>query len=70
MFDRLSALHDSHNSGLCLIMPIGGYTLVGLLILLFSLLELDLVDLDAILGIGEAQVDSEGVSLIYVLAFW
>ena len=70
MLDRLAALHDSHNSSLCLIMSVCGHTLVSLLILLFGLLELDLVDLDAILGIGEAQIDDEGISLIYVLAFW
>jgi hypothetical protein len=48
---------------------IGGNTLVRRLILLFCFLELDLVDLDAGLLVGEVGVEPEFVGWVYVLAF-
>lgn len=69
MADRLTALHDSDDSGLTLEVPILGDTDVRLLVLLLGLLELDLVDLDTVLGVREVAVDGECVGRIDLFAF-
>jgi hypothetical protein len=48
---------------------VGGDALVRRLIFLFCFLELDLVDLDAGLRVGEVGVEPEFVGWVYVLAF-
>jgi len=40
-----------------------------LLVLGFGLFELDLVDLDAVFGVGEAEVEGEGVGGVDIFAF-
>ena len=57
MLDRLPALHNPHNGRLGLVMSVSSNPLVRFLILLFGLFELDLVDLDSVLGVREAVVD-------------
>ena len=57
MTDLLPALHDPHDRRLRLIVSISSYTLMCLLVLLFRLFELDLVDLDAHLGVAEGGVE-------------
>lgn len=52
-----------------LVVPVRGDPLMGLLVLGFRLFELDLVDLDAVFGVGEAEVDGEGVCVVDVFAF-
>jgi len=49
---------------------IGRNTLMRLLVLLFRLLELDLVDLDTHLGIAEAGVEGEFVGLVPRRDLW
>ncbi len=61
MSDGLPALHDAHNGRLRLVMPVRGNTLVRFLVLFFGLFELDLVDLDPVLGVREAVVDGEPI---------
>lgn len=61
VLDGLAALHDAHDCRLSLIVSIGRYTLVCCLVLFFGLFKLDLIDLDAILYIGEAGVVGEFV---------
>lgn len=61
MADALPGLQDAHNSGLGLVVAVGGDALVGLLVLGGRLFELDRVDFDAVLGVGEARVEGEGV---------
>ena len=68
MVHRLAALHDAHDGGLRLVMPVGGDALVRFLVLLRRFLELDLVDLDAVLGVGKGEVDGEGVGSVDVAA--
>ena len=70
MRDGLPALHDPDNSRLRLIIAIRSDTFVGLLILLFSLFGLNLVDLDAVPRMGEAEVHCEGICVIDVFTFW
>lgn len=67
--DSLSALHNPHNGRLRLVMPVRGNTLVRFLIFLFGLFELDLVDLDPVLGVREAVVDGESIVLANTSAF-
>jgi hypothetical protein len=64
-----TTLHETHDSSLRLEVSVGGNTLVRRLILLFCFLELDLVDLDAGLLVGEVGVEPEFVGWVYVLAF-
>ena len=61
MRNRLAALHDAHNRRLALEITVLSDADMCFLVLLFSLLELDLVDFDAILGVREVGVDAEGV---------
>lgn len=62
----LLTLHDPHDSGLGLKVAIGLDTLVGLLVLFFRLLELDLVDFDAVFLVREAWIERECVGFVYV----
>lgn len=68
MRDHLAGLHDAHNGRLGLVSPIGRDALMRLFIFFLSLLGLDLVDLDAVLGVGEVRVDGKGVGVIDVFA--
>ena len=68
MLDLLLALHDAHDGRLRLVLSIRCDSLMRLLVLLLCLLELDLIDLDAVLRVREAQVDDELVRGIDVLA--
>ena len=70
MGDLLSALHDAHNGSLRFVIAIRGHALVGLLILGFGLLCLDLVDFDTVPGIRKAMVDGKSVASIDIFAFW
>lgn len=67
MLDGLAALHDAHNRRLGLIVSVGRDSFVGCLVLLLGLLQLDLVDLDAHLGIGEASIVGEDIGCFYLL---
>lgn len=69
VLDCLAALHDPHDGRLCLEVPVRGHPLVRCLVLLFGLLELDLVDLDAHLRIGEPGIVGECVCRVDILAF-
>lgn len=69
MHDRLPALHDPHDRRLRLVVAVRRDPLVRFLVLGFRLLELDLVDLDAVLRVGEVAVEGEGVGRVDVLAF-
>lgn len=70
MLDRLATLHDAHNRRLGLVVSVGRDSFVGRLVLLLGLLQLDLVDLDAHLGVGEAGIIGEDVGCLYLLALW
>lgn len=69
VFDCLAALHDSHNGRLCFEVPVCGDTLVRRLVLLLGLLQLDLVDFDAHLGVREPRIVGERVGRVDILAF-
>ena len=64
MRDRLAALHDAHDGGLGLELPVRGDAGVRGPVLRFRLLGLDLVDLDAVFGMSEGVVDREGVRVV------
>lgn len=68
MADRLPALHDAHNGGLGLEVAIGCDSLVRDLGFFFRLLQLDLVDLDPLLLVGEPSVVLESVRLVDLFA--
>lgn len=70
MLDSLATLHDAHNSCLSFVVPVGRDSLVSRLVLLLGLLQLDLVDLDAHLGVGEAGIVGEAVGCFDLLALW
>ena len=70
MRDALSALHDSHNRRLRLVIAIRRHPLVRLLILLFRLFGLDLVDLDTVPWMGEVEVDGKAIRLVDVFTSW
>ena len=65
-----STLHDPNNRGLCLVIAIRGNALVGLLVLLFGLLGLDLVDLDAVPRVGEVEIHGERIGVVDVFTSW
>lgn len=69
MRDDLTALHDTDNRRLRLVVSIRGNPFVRALVFLLGFLELDLVDLDAHLGIGEAPIVGEYVGLVDIFAF-
>ena len=66
----LPALHDPDNSRLRLVVAIRSYTLVGLLVLLFSFFGLDLIDLDAVSWMGKVKIHREGVRVADVFTSW
>ena len=68
--DGLAALHNPHNRCLRLVFPIRLHPLVSRLVLLFRLLELDLVDLDTHLGVREFDVERKCVTVADFLALW
>jgi hypothetical protein len=57
MGDQLATLEDANDGGLALEVAVLGNADVSLLVLFLRLLELDLVDLDAVLGMFEVRVD-------------
>lgn len=63
MRNSLVALHDTDNGGLGLEASVLCNLLVGLLILFFGFLELNLVDFDAHLLVTEARVVGEHVGV-------
>ena len=67
--DGLSALHDAYNGRLGLEGAVSRDSLMCLLILLLGLLSLDLIDFDAVFGVLEVVVDTEGVAIVDVFAF-
>lgn len=68
MLHGLAALHDPHNGSLRFEVSVGSSTLVRRLLLLLGLLELDLIDLDALLDVGEPSVEGKGVCSVDILA--
>lgn len=68
MRDGLAALHDAHNRRLCLIVSVGRDSFVSRFVLLLGLLQLDLVNFDAHLGVGEARIVREHVGRFDFLA--
>lgn len=70
VLNGLAALHDAHNGRLRLKVPVCGYSLVRRLVLLLGLFQLDLVDLDAELGVGEPAVVREFIRRVDILALW
>lgn len=69
MPDSFPRLHDAHHSRLTLEIAVRRHPLVRLLVFLFRLLQLDLVDLDAVFIVGEAEVHRESVGRGYVAGF-
>ena len=69
MQDGLTALHDADKCSLGFVLPVLSNAFMGLLVLLLSLLELDLVDLDAVLWILEGKVDAKCIGWIDIAAF-
>ena len=61
MPDGLSALHDAHDRRLCLEVAVLCHAHVRFFVFFFGFFELDLVDLDAVFGVGEVGVEGEGV---------
>ncbi len=70
MRDRLPTLHDPHNGGLRLEVTISSDSFVGLLIFGFGFFGLDLIYLDTVFGMGEAEVHVEGIADVDVFALW
>lgn len=68
MGDLLARLHDADNSRLRFIIAIGRDSFVGLLVLFLGFFGLDLVDLDAVFGIGEIQIHGECIAAVDVAA--
>jgi hypothetical protein len=69
MRNPLARLQYAHNSRLGLVVPVGSDAFVRFLIFGDGLFELDLVDLNAVLGVGKGGVEGESVSGINVAAF-
>lgn len=69
MRDCLPTLHDPYNRRLRFKPTVSGDPFVRLLVFGFGLFGLDLVDLDAIFGVGEVGVHVEGVGGVDVFAF-
>ncbi len=70
MRNRFPALHDAHDGGLRFEIAVGGDAFVRLLVFGLGFFGLDLVDLDAVFGVGEGEVYIEGVIDVDVFAFW
>lgn len=69
MANGLPALHDAHDSRLRLEIAVLCDTHVRFFVFFFGLFELDLVDLDAVFGVGEVRVEGESVGGRDVFAF-
>src|ERR1700722_765019 len=69
MRDRLSTLHNPHNRRLSLVLSVLMHPLMRLLIFFLRFLQLDLIDLDPILGICESEVYGKGVVVIDLPSF-
>lgn len=67
MAESFAALHNAHDGSLRLEVAVGRNPLVRRLRLLFSLLQLNLVDLDAQLLVAEIRVVRELVAGVDVL---
>ena len=65
---QLSTLENANDSSLALEVAVLGNAGMSFLILFFRLFELDLVDLDTVLGMLEVRVDRERVGFIDVSA--
>lgn len=70
MRDQLATLENADDSGLTLEVAIFRNTNVCFLVLFLCLFELDLVDLDTVLGVLEVLVDGERVGFVDVAALW
>lgn len=68
MTESFATLHNAHDSSLRLEMTVGRNSLVCRLGLLFGLLQLDLVDLDAHLLVAETRVVRELIAGVHILA--
>ena len=68
MADGLSALHYAHDRSLGFEMAIGGNALVCGLSFLLGFLQLDLINLDPFLFIGESGIVAEGVGFVHFFA--
>ena len=66
--DCFASFHNSNNCRLRFVIAICHDTFMSLLILRFSFLRLDLVDLDAILLVREILVYSKGIAFIDIFA--
>ena len=51
-------------------MTIGRDSFMCFLILFFGLLKLNLVDLDAVLGVCEVEIHGKRIRMVNILAFW
>ena len=69
MANGLPALHDAHDRRLRLEVAVFRHAHVRFFVFFFGLFELDLVDLDAVFGVGEVRVEGEGVGGRDVFAF-
>lgn len=69
MRDRLSTLHNPHNRRLSLVLSVLMHPLMRLLIFFLRFLQLDLIDLDPVLGICESEVRGKGVVVIDLPSF-
>lgn len=68
--NRLPALHDPHHCRLALKVAVRGNALVRLLVLLLCLLELHLVDLDAVFLVHKHRVDGKRVRRVDFARLW
>ena len=66
MRNALPRLQYPHDGRLCFVVAICGDALVGFLIFGYCFFELDSVDFDAVLGVGEGGVQSECVGWVDV----
>ena len=66
MTNPLPSLQNPHNRRLGFVVTVSGDALVGFLVFLRRLFELDGVDLDAVFGVVEGAVEGEGVGRVDV----
>lgn len=69
MADGLPALHDAHDSRLGLEISVLRHAHVRFFVFFFGFFELDLVDLDAVFGVGKVGIKGESVGGRDVFAF-
>ncbi len=63
MGDGLAAFHDPHNGCLSLIVSICHHPFMRLFVLLFGFLRLDLIDLNAVFGVGEIEIHGKRIAV-------